>query len=75
MKKAIKLEDFEKGDISIECENQEQVYVIGEWSGMSVIGPGDWTGKFKYVFEFCFTVFTWDKPRKFNYKFSEVELI
>jgi hypothetical protein len=72
MKTPIKLEDFQRGDISIECSSQEQVDAVAKWVG---VGTDKWTNKFKYADYFQGTVFTWGAPNPYNYKFADVELI
>jgi len=72
MKTPIKLEDFQRESISIECDSQEQVDAIAKWAGVK----GDkWTVIHIYADYTLGALFTWAAPSIYNYKFSEVELI
>lgn len=72
MKTPIKLEDFQRESISIECDSQEQVDAIAKWAGVK----GDkWTIGCRYADYTNDSVWTWRVPNLYNYKFSEVELI
>lgn len=68
----IKLEDFQRGNISIECDNKQQANFVAKWAGK--INPL-WTIRHKYVDYSFGSVYSWPKPNLRNYKFSEVELL
>jgi hypothetical protein len=75
MKTPIKLEDFQRGNISIECSSQKQVDKIADWAGVdtdNLVAPEFVYAYYSHLF---ISVMVGYKPEEFNYKFADVELI